>query len=96
MFKPGHFKEVGLIKLWLESDGFEDAGVPQQIAKIANALLPELKKQWLEELLADAPTVYGGERLDGSGNLRFEQDQGDFPWDVTHTAKLVDIKEIEG
>jgi hypothetical protein len=41
-FTTSHFKEVGLIKLWLESEAFEDSGVPQHIAKIANAVVAPL------------------------------------------------------
>ena len=49
-FTAEDFKEAGLIKLWLESEGFADDGVPDRIAAIANARL--------QEILADAPVVY--------------------------------------
>lgn len=96
-------REPVVIEQWFKPKDFSNfASFPPQmdmkaaIAHLANAKLEEFKKQWLEELLADAPTMYGGERVDGSGNLSFEQDKRDFPWDVTHTAKLVEIKEIGG
>lgn len=61
----------------------------------ANALLPQLKAQWLAELLRDAPVVEGRsvERNQGvEGMWMWSTNQG--LADCTHTARLVDVKEI--
>lgn len=58
-----------------------------QAAEDANLQLPQLKAQWLEELLRDAPVVTGR-------NLMYT----DWHWGPhefdTHTAKLIAIEEI--
>lgn len=56
-FTTGIFKEVGLIRLWMDSEGFEDSGVPQHIAKIANAhIAPLVEKLQLCENLGLTPS----------------------------------------
>lgn len=57
---------------------------------LANSLLPKLKKQWLEELLKDAPTVWFNHWSNGKiGMLATVR-----LLEHTHIAKLVEIKEI--
>lgn len=62
----------------------------REIADIANSRLAELKKEWLEELLRDAPVVYGGHQ---EGFSMFNLSKGPFD---THTARIVCIEEIGG
>lgn len=86
------FKEVGLIKLWIESECFADSGVPDRMAKVANALLPEIKKAWLAELVKDAPKVYGISPR--PYEWTYYQVSSELPSGSTHTARLVEIGEI--
>lgn len=83
-FTAGEFKEVGLIRLWMESETFADAGVPDRIAKIANAILAEK--------LARAPVVFNDGHLYLYSNWRHQDKptEGD-----THTARLVCIEKLE-
>lgn len=80
MFKPQDFFEID------DSNG--RLHVALCATEAANALLPEFKKQWLEELLRDAPTVYGI-ASDPRWEWSYVQTEHE-----THTAKLVDIREI--
>jgi hypothetical protein len=91
-FTAEHFKEVGLIKLWLESEGFSDDGVPDRIAKIANALLPALIEAEINRRLSEAETLYAA-----SGSNIWATDE----WvdckgkaKSTHRAKLLAVTEI--
>jgi len=49
-YKPEDFEEF--------LEGQDSVPLAYEFADIANAKLPEIKKQWLEELVKDAPTVY--------------------------------------
>jgi len=66
----------------------------EYIARLANARIPfileEAKKQWMKELLAEAPVVYADKRHAEIQNVWVPSKPGN-----THTARLVDIKEIK-
>ncbi len=65
-------------------------GLPAEVHCIslnkANTLLAQTKEQWLAELLRDAPVVYG---IGGVWCIELAGVD-------THSARLVDIKEIKG
>lgn len=89
-------REPVVIEQWFKPKDFSNfASFPPQmdmkaaIAHLANAKLEEFKKQWLEELLADAPTMHC-RRMSDSWVATESRDEYD-----THTAKLVDIREIK-
>lgn len=67
------------------------------IAAQANArleeLLPDLKKQWLEELLRDAPKVSG--KMVGDNMASAWSSWSIRSYNDTHTAKLVCIEEVK-
>lgn len=87
--KDGKFESSDFSEVWRPLK----AMTAVETMHTANALLPALKEQWREEMLKDASFVYttiGWQKsLCGPwftiGRRRYD----------THTAKLVDIKEIE-
>lgn len=65
--------------------------IDQRCAETANALLPVLKKQWLEELLEGAPEVY---KLEHSGVAWFNTSQRKDLGRAILKARLVAIEEL--
>ena len=77
-----------------EDFGEADNFMCEYAAKIANARLAEMKKAWLAELLEGAPLVYGTVEF-GWWDAEPQDKHKDAHHVDTHTARLVDIREIK-
>lgn len=65
---------------------------PEEIATLANQRLSQLREQWLAELLRDAPGVSFTYWSNGAiGRLATKHLE-----EHTHTARLINIREIKG
>jgi hypothetical protein len=94
-FVPEDFCDYDGFTVCFHTDGSNLCPGISRAAK-ANArlaeLLPDLKKQWLEELLAGAPVMEVTETEFGWFGEEIRPEVG--PTGRTHTARLVCIKEL--
>ena len=67
----------------------------KRLAQIANDELPAIVEARLQERLRDAPTVYGCKSERTETGPYYWEIQDEPREDDTHTAKLIDVREIK-